>query len=157
MITSLVMKNAVDNFSSSLAIDTNVYPLRIFHWNPEMDGADIGKMQAPGRHSWRKDVRHMPIDMEGTILATDTSAYWTARKALVAKATHDPANLIYDPIKFELTLDGDGEVYYAFCVCESWAAPLDVAIGSPTISEFQGLYSCRAGFWKTSSGAFANF
>lgn len=154
MITSLVVKNAVDAFSSSVALDTIDgngvgYPLTLFDWHPNMDGATQPRMQRPGQWPWRKDSRSMTITAEGRILARTTTEYWTQRKALLAKCLHAPNNVDPEPIKFELVLDGDGTTYSAFCVLESVAEALDVnATHSPTVSEFQLIYTCNAGYWS---------
>lgn len=158
MITTLVIKNAVDSFATSLALDTIDsngvgFPLDVFSWHPEMDGSDIGKMQAPGRWPWRKVVRNMPITVEGTILARTTTEYWSQRKALMAKCFPSPTNTLYDPVKFELVVDGDANTYYAFCVLEDAAGALDTqSTRSPTVSKFMLSYSCRAGYWTGPTG-----
>jgi hypothetical protein len=158
VITSLVVKNAVDGFTGSIALDTIDsngvgFPLNLFSWRPEMDGADIAKMQAPGRWPWRKDVRNMPITIEGTILARTTTEYWTQRKALMAKCFPAPNNTAFDPIKLELVLDGDSNTYYAYCVLDDALGALDVeSTHSPTVTKFQLMYSCRAGYWTGPTG-----
>lgn len=150
MITSLFVSCADDNFVDQLELDTLDFPLQKMSWVYEMEGAEIGKMQAPGRHSWRKDVRHLPIDMEGEILADTTSSYWTKRKSLMAKIIPSPTNIVYDPIKFKLKVDGDSETYYAFCVLQSNIGALE-ATGAPTVTEFQLGFSCRFGYWRRES------
>jgi len=158
MITSIVVKNAVDSFATSIALDTIDgsgvgYPLEVFSWHPVMDGADIGKMQAPGQWPWQKYVRNMPITIEGTILARTTTEYWTQRKALMNKCFPAPNNTVYDPIKIEMVIDGDANTYYAFCVLDDAVGALDVeTTHSPTVTKFQLSYSCRAGYWTGPTG-----
>lgn len=150
MITSLYVSCADDNFIEQLELDTLVYPLQKFSWPYETDGAEIGKMQSPGRHSWHKFVRNLPIDLEGEILADSTSQFWTRRKALLEKIIPEPTGTVYDPVKFRMTVDGDSNVYYAFCVLESMVGAL-TASGSPTVSEFMLGFSCRFGYWRRES------
>lgn len=158
MITSLVVKNAVDSFSTSLALDTIDangvgFPLRVFNWPPQLDGAEVPKMQAPGRWPAHKHVRNMQIAVEGSILARTTTEYWTQRKSLMKYCFPSPINTLYDPIKFEMVIDGDATTYYAFCVLDDAIGALDVnATHSPTVSEFQLTYSCRAGYWSGPTG-----
>ncbi len=157
MITSLVVKNSADSFGSSLALDTIDgngvgYPLTEFSWHNPTDGADLPKMQSSGTWPWRKDIHKMPIIVSGRILARTTSEYWTQRKALMAKLLPGPNNSVYDPIKFELQLDGDSTVYFAFCVLIDFSAPLTVDEHVSTVSSFSMEYECRAGYWSSSTG-----
>jgi hypothetical protein len=152
MITSILIRNAIDAYASSLALDDLVYPLSKFEFPPIMEGSKIGKQQNPGRWPTRRYVREMDITIEGRILATDTSDYWVKRKALMVKAVPDPTNTAYDPIRIDLVIDGDGNTYTAQCSLESLGGALDVALASPQMSEFQLQYSCSAGYWTGPGG-----
>lgn len=147
MITLLYVSCAVDGFSAQLELDDLNYPLQKFDWSYQMEGAEIGKMQAPGRHNWRKDVRYLPIDLEGEILANTTTEFWDKRKALMQKVIPAFDNIEPNPVKFRLQVDGDSNFYYAFCVQETNVGALE-ATGAPTVQEFQLGFSCRFGYWR---------
>ena len=150
MITSLFVASSADSYATTLELDTLLYPLRRFSWEYQMDGDNVPKTQQAGSWKAPKFVSSLPIEMEGTILADTTSEFWTRRKALLAKVIPAFANVIFDHVKFLLTVDGDAEVYYAFAVLEQSVGALEVT-GSPTISDFQLMFNCREGYWRKSS------
>jgi len=150
MITSLYVAGAVDSFSGTLELDTLTYPLQKFAWEYATVGDRPARHQQAGSWDAPKFVEYMSITMEGEILASTTSAYWTARKALLQKIIPPRANTLYNHVKFLLTVDGDAEVYYTFAVLEQNVGALE-ATGAPTVSQFQLMFESHEGYWQKSS------
>lgn len=148
MITELLIAGCHDNFGSTLELDTLLYPLSKFHWYYDMVGERPPKHQQAGSWKAPKFVEALPIEMEGEILSSTTTEYWTRRKALMQKIIPPQDNISYDHVKFLMKVDGDVAQYYVFTTVESNVGALDVAIGSPTVSEFQLSFECKEGYWR---------
>jgi hypothetical protein len=158
VITSTVVKNAVDSYATSVALDTIDgngvgFPLSVFSWHHPSEGASIAKAFGVGQWPTRRFVRTMPITIEGAILSRTTTEYWTQRKTLMNYCLPAPNNVEFTPIKIELVLDGDPNTYFAFCAYESSEGILDVdTTHSPTVSHFQLNYICYEGYWTGPTG-----
>ncbi len=150
MITSIHIAGVHDSYAGEIELDDLNYPLTKFNWTPEVTGGDFPKTNSPGSWKTRKMVEDMTIECNGTILADTTSSWWTKYKALKLDIVPPPTNPVdFDHVRLRLVMDGDATNYYAYCVLESNIGALDVAIGSPTVSEFQLMFSCREGYWSS--------
>ena len=155
MITSLFVAGVADGYASSLELDTLLYPLFKFGWVYETGGSQFPKSNSPGSWKTRSRVQTMTIECNGVILASTTSAFWSQRKALAAKVIPPPSDAAYpeyDHVRFIAQFDGDGNTYYADAILTSNIGALDVAINSPTIAEFELMFSCRDGYWTNGLG-----
>ena len=152
MITTLFVSGVADNYTSQVELDTLIYPLFKFGWTPELNSGEFPKTNSSGSWKSRSKVDAMTIEMNGAILADTTSDFWTRRKALVAKLVPPPTfvGTELDHVRFAATFDGDGTTYYADCILQSNIGALE-ATGAPTIQEFQTMFTCRDGYWRSGS------
>jgi hypothetical protein len=155
MITNFYVKNAEGQpAGNGLELDTLTYPLQLLTWAYVMAGDDISRPFTSGRYNTRKSVNHMTIDCEGEIIATTTTAYWQARKSLVAAvipAQEQPFGTYHHSI-LNMKLDDSASIYVANVVLSSYSIPL-AAKGSPTVSPFQFSWTCNEGYWYTGGQA----
>jgi len=148
MLTSVILRDA---FSiNSITVNDATYPLNKFDWNQDMVGDDLRRMDGPGRHLNYKHPETLPISMEGHILADSTSAYWTARKALLAVVIPDPIQTTAIHGTIRIQIDGDTEVYYVEVVLKDWAIPLEALY--PTVTPFMFQWESFTGYWNKLSG-----
>ncbi len=149
MITSLFIAGVADNYASTIELDTLIYPLFKFGWTPELESSDFPKTNSYGSWKTRAKVNAMTIEMNGVILADNTSDFWTRRKALMQKIVPPPtiSGVEMDHVRFIATFDGDGTTYYADAILASNIGALE-ATGSPTIQEFQCMFTSREGYWR---------
>ena len=147
MITSIAIYDALG--LGSVGLDAFPYPLQEFSWQYPIIGDTVAKPFAAGRWDTRQSADAMTITCEGTIVENTTTAYWTSRKALLAKvlpAFAQDANT-YRHSHIRMVLDGDATVYYADVQLSSFAVPV-AATGSPTVSPFQFNWTCNFGYWR---------
>jgi len=143
MLTSVVLKDAAS--INSITVNNATYPLEKFDWGPDLIGDDLRKMDGPGRHFNFKHVETMPITMEGHILADSTSAYWTARKALLAIVIPDYTQVIPIHGTINIVLDGDAETYFTRIILKSSDVPLQALY--PTVTPFMFQWESFDGYW----------
>jgi hypothetical protein len=143
MLTSVVIKSA--DSLSSITVNDATYPLNVFNWNQTMVGDNLRRMDGPGRHFNQKYPETLPVHMEGHILADTTSAYWTARKALlnIVVPNFDQPLTIHGTINIQL--DGDSETYFTRVALVDWDVPLEAFY--PTVTPFMFQWESFDGYW----------
>lgn len=143
MLTSVVLKNATS--LSSITVNDAIYPLQRFDWNQDMVGDNLRKMDGPGRHFNMKYPETMPVHMEGHILSDSTSAYWTARKALLNIVVPDFTQTLAIHGTINIQIDGDSETYFTRVALMDWDVPLEALF--PTVTPFLFQWESFDGYW----------
>ena len=146
--------NAPNNHE--IFMDEFPYPLQKFDWTYSIVGDDVPKPFSAGNYDTRKNVGPMTIDMEGEIVESSTTAYWSRRQALLQDVVpnHDqPAGTTRHSqliIKLDNWGGSGGQQFSADVQLSSFSIPI-AAKGSPTISPFMFSWTCNAGYWTNTS------
>lgn len=122
------------------------YPVRHFTWSQPTRGDDLPKMQAAGQHDRYRNIDKMLIVMEGDILGTTTTDYWTNRKALMNVAIPKPGQIFRYGGTLEIKLDGDSETYWCNVDLEDYDVPTEALY--PTRTPFQFQWTNPYGYWR---------
>ena len=148
MITAFRLYGAEDNASDYVDLDDLTYPCQKLTWEYPVVGDTINRPFSSGRHNTRRSVNMMTIEVEGEIFTNSTSAYWSARKALVAKVLPLPVQVpsLYRHSVLRMQIDGDTDWYMAEVQLSSYSIPL-ATTGAPTVSPFMFSWECNAAYW----------
>jgi hypothetical protein len=122
------------------------YPVRRFTWSDPTRGDELPKMQAAGQHDRYKNIDTMLITMEGDILGSTTTEYWTNRKALLAVVLPKPGQNFRYHGNLQIKLDGDSETYWCNVDLEDRDTPTEAFY--PTRTPFQFQWTNPYGYWR---------
>ena len=122
------------------------FPIHDFTWSQPTRGDALPKMESPGQHDRYSDIDAMALNMEGDIVGSTTTEYWTNRKELLACVVPAKEHVYRYHSHIQIKIDGDSETYWCNVTLEEWEAPMRALY--PTVTEFQFQWSNPYGYWR---------
>lgn len=151
MLTALSYEADAGTITFTVGTATGAYRVSEFTFDPEVSGDDIPMMESSGQWDAYRRVRRMTISVEGMLVGTSATDYWTRRATLMGVVLPDQGSTqpIVQGTVFA-TFPGQSEVY-APAVLTDYSAPVRVADGV-TSSRYQLVFVNDYGYWRAVSG-----
>jgi hypothetical protein len=120
-------------------------------WKPHMGGQGLPRLNAPSSWPGHVDPRELVVDLQGRIVSATPSAYWDARKALLASLIPPPTynRSIFHHGTLTATFPGESAAYLLVNLLD-YDIPLTSQIGRST--EYRISWVAYFGYWKAVSG-----
>jgi len=146
---SITIASAYGGGSVSMAVGASKagpFKVESFTWSPRVAGESVPKLQATGRHPGQFDPQELVLDLEGRLVGSTPTDYWTQRLALL-KAIVPPQNrsrTIYEHGTITITPPGQAAVYVLVNLSE-YDFPVGV-LGRT--SEYRFSWVAPFGYWR---------
>lgn len=138
----------------SFAVGSNsggVFKVESFNARPRVEGEGAPKLQTQGRWPSFLDPREMIVDLEGKLVGSSPSDYWTKRSDLL-DAIVPPAGYtrtVREHSKLTATFPGQSAVYLDVCLLD-YDFPVTSQLGRA--SDYRFSWVAYFGYWRTVSG-----
>lgn len=150
ILTALTHASAHGGGSVSWSVGdtrTGAYKVKSFNARPRLEGSGLPILNSPGRWPTNLVPREMVVDLEGLLVGSDPSDYWTKRAALI-KSVVPPPTMNFDT-RFHGTLTatfpGQSAVYLEVSLADMEAV---ITAQSGRSGEYRFSWVAWFGYWR---------